>query len=338
MNRTLEKLFPSPSSCVLASAMLFAGSASAATPQTPVRQVVMDPAFSQLVDAKARVELLTDQAKWAEGPLCLPNGRVIWSDIKANKVSGWRANEGVSTWLEGADFQNGHTLDAQGHVVAASHGRRGIVRQEANGEWRTLVDTYEGKRLNSPNDVVADNRGALWFTDPTFGVLSKSEGYGGTPEQGGEFVYRYVPDTGEITRLDTPEVHSPNGLAFSPDQQLLYVADSQMAHDFSDKTLAHRIVVYKVRDGRLSDGKVFAEIQSGIPDGIKVDALGNVWSSSKEGVQVFSPTGKSLGKLLVEASDTSNLTFCSDSQGSWAYITAANKVLRVQVTKDATGH
>lgn len=337
MNPTFKKLFLSPSSWLLGSAILVAGSASAATAAAPVRQVVTDPAFSQLVDAKARVELLTDQAKWAEGPLCLQDGRLIWSDIKANKVSGWQAKDGVSTWLEPADFQNGHTLDAQGRVVAASHGKRGIVRQEANGEWRTLVDTYQGKRLNSPNDVVADNSGTLWFTDPTFGVLSKSEGYGGTPEQGGEFVYRYVPDTGEITRLETPELHSPNGLAFSPDQQRLYVADSQMAHDFSNKTLAHRIMVYQVRDGRLSNGKVFAEIESGIPDGIKVDALGNVWSSSKEGIQVFSAAGKSLGKLLVSASDTSNLTFCSDEQGSWAYITAANKVLRVQVAKGVIG-
>ncbi|KTC38164.1 gluconolactonase, partial [Pseudomonas putida] len=274
MNPTFKKLFLSPSSWLLGSAILVAGSASAATTAAPVRQVVTDAAFSQLVDAKARVELLTDQAKWAEGPLCLLDGRLIWSDIKANKVSGWQAKDGVSTWLEPADFQNGHTLDAQGRVVAASHGKRGIVRQEANGEWRTLVDTYQGKRLNSPNDVVADNSGTLWFTDPTFGVLSKSEGYGGTPEQGGEFVYRYVPETGEITRLETPELHSPNGLAFSPDQQLLYVADSQMAHDFSNKTLAHRIMIYQVRDGRLSNGKVFAEIESGIPDGIKVDALG----------------------------------------------------------------
>lgn len=338
MNPKIEKRILSLSCGLLGSAVLVAGFASAATTQAPVRQLAIDPAFSQLVNPNAQVEVLTDQAKWAEGPLCLPDGRLIWSDIEANKVSAWQAKEGVSVWLGAADFQNGHTLDAQGRVVAASHGKRGIVRQEANGEWRTLVDTYQGKKLNSPNDVVADNRGILWFTDPTFGVLSKSQGYGGTPEQGGEFVYSYVPDTGKITRLDTPEVHSPNGLAFSTDQKLLYVADSQMAHDFSDRTLAHRIVTYQVREGRLSNGRVFAEIGSGIPDGIKVDAFGNVWSSSKEGIQVFSPTGKLLGKLLVTASDTSNLTFCSDDQGSWAYITAANKVFRVQVAKGATEH
>ncbi|PBP96752.1 SMP-30/gluconolactonase/LRE family protein [Pseudomonas congelans] len=337
MKPTCKKRFLRPSSWLLGGALLAAGSAGATDAVSPVRQVVIDPAFSQLVAPQARVELLTGQAKWAEGPLCLADGRLIWSDIKANKVDSWQAKGGVSTWLEKADFQNGHTLDGQGRVVAASHGKRGIVRQEPNGEWRTLVDTYQGKRLNSPNDVVADKSGTLWFSDPTFGVLSKSEGYGGKPEQGGEFIYRYVPDTGEITRLDTPEVHSPNGLAFSPDQQLLYVADSQMAHDFSNKKLAHRIMVYQVRDGRLINGKVFADIEPGIPDGIKVDALGNLWSSSKEGIQVFSAAGKPLGKLLVAAADTSNLTFCSSEQASWAYITAANKVLRVQVMKGVAG-
>lgn len=333
MNPGFKNLFlrPYSSSFLLASALLAASHAGAAGPAALVRQVVTDPAFSQLVSAKARVELLTDQAKWAEGPLCLTDDRLIWSDIKANKVGVWRASNGVSTWQERADYQNGHTLDGQGRVVAASHGKRGLVRQEHNGEWHTLVDTYQGKRLNSPNDVVADKDGNLWFSDPTFGVLSKSEGYGGTPEQGGEFLYRYVPETAQITRLDTPEVHSPNGLAFSPDQRLLYVADSQLAHDFTDKTLAHRIMVYQVSGDRLTNGKVFADIESGIPDGIKVDALGNVWSSSKEGIQVFSAAGNPLGKLLVSANDTSNLAFCSNEHTHWAYITAADKVLRVQV-------
>lgn len=337
MYSTFAKRFLRSSAWLLGSALLAAGLAGATGSAALVRQVVTDPAFGQLVSAQARVELLTDRAKWAEGPLCLADDHLIWSDIKANQVSGWQGKNGLSTWLEPADYQNGHTLDGQGRVVAASHGKRGLVRQESNGEWRTLVDTYQGKRLNSPNDVVADKSGNLWFSDPTFGVLSKSEGYGGTPEQGGEFLYRYAPDTGQITRLDTPEVYSPNGLAFSPDQQLLYVADSQMAHDFTDKKLAHRIMVYQVRDGRLIDGKVFADIESGIPDGIKVDALGNLWSSSKEGIQVFSATGKRLGKLLVAATDTSNLTFCSSGQTSWAYITAANKVLRVQVMKGVAG-
>ncbi|CAM3164564.1 gluconolactonase [Pseudomonas floridensis] len=334
MNPTFMRRFLHPAPWLLGGALLAAGPAGAAS---PVEHVVTDPAFSQLVAPGARVELLTDQAKWAEGPLCLPDGRLIWSDIKANKVSSWRAKEGVSTWLEKADYQNGHTLDGQRRVVAASHGKRGIVRQEANGEWHTLVDTYQGKRLNSPNDVVTDKSGNLWFSDPTFGVLSKSEGYGGTPEQGGEFIYRYVPDSGEITRLDTPEVHSPNGLAFSPDEQLLYVADSQMAHDFTNKKLAHRIMVYQVRDGRLINGQVFADIEPGIPDGIAVDALGNVWSSSKEGIQVFTAAGKPLGKLLIASKDTSNLTFCSSEGTRWAYITAANKVLRVQVMKGVAG-
>ncbi|RMS85089.1 Gluconolactonase [Pseudomonas savastanoi] len=181
---------------------------------------------------------------------------------------------------------------------------------------------YEGKRLNSPNDVVVDKRGGIWFSDPTFGVLNKAESYGGKPEQGGEYVYRYDPEQNQLVRLNTPGLHSPNGLAFSPDQSLLYVADSQLAHDFKNPKLAHSIRVYQVRDGALSNGKVFAEIAPGIPDGLKVDAQGNVWSSSKEGIQVFSASGELLGKIKVTAKDTGNLAFCSTGSQHWIYITA----------------
>lgn len=329
------KEYFSPSLPWLLRVTLFTAIHSEAAESLPKVQVISaDSSFNHLVPADARIEVLTDQANWAEGPLCLSDGRVIWSEIKANKVMSWRLKEGVATWLENADYQNGHTLDGNERVVAASHGRRGIIMQESNGEWRTLVDSYQGKRLNSPNDVVVDKSGNLWFSDPTFGLFSKSEGYGGKPEQGGEFLYRYVPGTGEITRLDTPEVESPNGLAFSPDQQLLYVADSQMAHDFSDRGLAHRVIVYRVEDGRLAKGKVFAQIESGIPDGIKVDALGNLWSSSKEGIQVFSSAGKLLGKILIKSNYTSNLAFCSSGGYAWIFISAANLVIRVEVNHD----
>lgn len=323
----------SPLSWVLSGACLATGPAVAFEASEVVRQVIIESAFTKLVSANARVEVLTDKAKWAEGPQCLTDGGVIWSDIKDNKVMSWHPERGVSTWLEPANYQNGHTLDSKNRVVAASHGERGIVVQASTGEWHTLVENYQGKRLNSPNDVVVDKNGNLWFSDPMFGLLSKNESNGGIPEQGGEFVYRYVPGSGQITRLDTHEVHSPNGLAFSPDQKLLYIADSQLAHDFKNKKLAHRIMVYQVKESSLTNGSIFAEIESGIPDGLKVDAMGNVWSSSKEGIQVFSAQGKLLGKLLVAATDTSNLTFCSSENTSWAYITAASLVLRVEVMK-----
>ncbi|MDU8498077.1 SMP-30/gluconolactonase/LRE family protein [Pseudomonas syringae] len=328
MNRVIRYPGRKTTSLVLAGALL-ASSAVMASDSSPVTVVASNPRFAALIQPGAQAQVLTADAQWAEGPLCLPDGRLIWSDVKANKVMSWKEHDGVTVWLDPAHYQNGHALDAEGRVIAASHGERAIVRQEADGQWRTVVDKYEGKRLNSPNDVVVDKRGGIWFSDPTFGVLNKAESYGGKPEQGGEYVYRYDPEQNQLVRLNTPGLHSPNGLAFSPDQSLLYVADSQLAHDFKNPKLAHSIRVYQVRDGALSNGKVFAEIAPGIPDGVKVDAQGNVWSSSKEGIQVFSASGELLGKIKVTAKDTGNLAFCSTGSQHWVYITAANKVLRI---------
>ncbi|WP_122367090.1 SMP-30/gluconolactonase/LRE family protein [Pseudomonas coronafaciens] len=331
MNRFSSHPGKKTSVLVLGVALLAAGAAMAADVTSTVKVEALDTRFAALVQPDAQAHLLTADAQWAEGPLCLPGGGVIWSDVKANKVMSWKEQGGVSTLLDPAHYQNGRARDSKGHIVAASHGERAIVRQGPDGQWRTLVDRYQGKRLNSPNDVVVDDRGGIWFSDPTFGVLNEAESYGGKPEQGGEYLYHYDPERDTLTRLDTPGLHSPNGLAFSPDKHLLYVADSQLAHDFKNSKLAHRIMVYEVRDGALSAGRVFADIAPGIPDGVKVDAQDNVWSSSKEGVQVFSAKGDLLGRLKVDAEDTGNLAFCSTGSQHWVYITAANKVLRVPV-------
>ncbi len=331
MNRVLRHPGRNISVLLFGSALLASGAVMASDTASPVKVVASNPHFATLVQPDAQAQIVTADAKWAEGPLCLPEGGLIWSDVKANKVMRWKEGEGVSTWLDPAHYQNGHARDSKGRVIAASHGERAIVRQEPDGQWRTVVDKYQGKRLNSPNDVTVDDQGGIWFSDPTFGVLNKAESYGGKPEQGGEYVYRYDPEHDQLVRQNTPGLHSPNGLAFSADQRLLYVADSQLAHDFKKPTLAHRIMVYQVNDGALSNGRVFAEITPGIPDGLKVDAQGNVWSSSKEGVQVFSASGKLLGKLLVTAKDTGNLAFCSAGSQHWVYITAANKILRMPV-------
>ncbi|MCW2293299.1 MULTISPECIES: SMP-30/gluconolactonase/LRE family protein [Pseudomonas] len=303
---------------------------TAAPEQDPRVELIADsPSFNELIAANPRVESITTDAVWAEGPVCLADGRLIWSDVKRNSVMSWKEGQDVQTWLAKSDFQNGHALDHDGRVIAASHGQRAIVRREAGGRWRVLVDRYQGKRLNSPNDVVVAADGGIWFSDPTFGLFNEKEGYGGTQEQDGEYVYRYDPLTNSLTRMATPEVHAPNGLAFSPDGDRLYIADSQQAHDFNDESLAHHIVVYDVKDNALSGARVFAEISPGIPDGIKVDENGNVWSSSKEGLQVFSPQGERLGMIRVASSDTGNLTFCSTDDQHWLYITAANQVLRI---------
>ncbi|CNC84751.1 gluconolactonase [Yersinia pseudotuberculosis] len=293
--------------------------------------VIKHPDFNKLIDPQQKGELLTSQAVWSEGPVCLRNGNLIFSDVKQNKVMQWSKEKGISVWLSPSDYQNGHAIDKEGRVIAASHGKRAILRLEHDGRWATLVDRFNGKQLNSPNDVVVASDGNIWFTDPTFGILNPKESYGGTPVQGGEFIYRYDPLNNKLERIATPEVKSPNGLAFSPHEDRLYIADSQLAHDFDNPNFAHQIISYSVKDNQLSQGKVFAIIAPGIPDGIKVDLKGNVWSSSKNGVQVFNSKGDLLGVIQVPSSATSNLTFCRDSATNkeWLYITAANKVYRI---------
>lgn len=291
-----------------------------------------DPSFYKLINEQAQPELITDSAVWAEGPVCKPDGEFIFSDARQNRVLSWTKSQGAKIWLSPSDYQNGHAVDAKGRIIAASQGKRALLRQESNGQWTVLADSYQGKRLNSPNDVTVAPDGSIWFTDPTFGILNPQESYGGTPEQEGEFVYRYDTGTHTLTRADTVGMHTPNGLAFSPDGKIFYVSDSQSAHDPKNKSLAHRIMAYRVHGATLSDGHQFAEVSPGVPDGIRTDEKGNLWSSSQTGVQVFSPQGKLLGKIGVPAKDTGNLALCTDeSDNKWLYVTASNLALRVPV-------
>ena len=302
----------------------------------PAQITYDDPAFKQLISPKAQLTRLYNKATWSEGPIAMPDGSVIWSDVKQNEVLRWQPTGKhagkVSTWLKPSDFQNGHAVDEQGRIVAASHGKRGIVRQEGN-EWKVLVDKYEGKQLNSPNDLIIDSTGAIWFTDPTFGVNNTQESYGGTVEQDGEYVYRFLPATGVLERLETPLVKAPNGLALSPDERTLYVADSQLAHDFNDHALAHQIIAYDISlaDRKLSNGRVFAVINPGIPDGMKVDVNGNVWTSSGDSVQVYSPEGKRLGRVTFP-SIVGNMVFGMNKAGKPVlYVTASSGLYRLDV-------
>ncbi|MGE9553589.1 SMP-30/gluconolactonase/LRE family protein [Erwinia amylovora] len=320
---------------MLACTLLISASASSAA-KTDIQIVADLPEFYNLVAKDAHAQMITDKAVWSEGPVCASQGLFLFSDVKQNRVMSWSEKQGLKIWLSPSDFQNGHTIDAQGRIIAASHGKRAIVRQENDGRWITLAEKWQGKRFNSPNDVVVAPDSSVWFTDPTFGLMNKAEGYGGKQEQNGEYVYRYDVVTKNVTKMNTPEVHSPNGLAFSPDGKVLYIADTQLAHDFKNPSLAHHIVAYRVTDGGLSEGRIFAEITPGIPDGIKVDEKGNVWSSSKEGVQVFTAQGKRIGSIKVPSENTGNLALCTSASGDkWLYVTAANLVLRMPVKVNA---
>ena len=265
---------------------------------------VDDVRFLYLTVGSSRLDRLYDGCRWAEGPVWFNDmGCLLWSDIPNQRILRWSEGAGVSVYRHQSNFSNGHTRDAQGRLVSCEHGTRRVTRTEIDGTVTILADAYKGKRLNSPNDVVVQSDGSIWFTDPTYGILSDYEGYRADPEQPVHGVYRIDP-SGTIT-LVADDFAQPNGLVFSPDESKLYIADSAFSHDPS---APRHIRVFDVADGTLGNPRVFAHIDNGLPDGIRVDVQGNLWSSAGDGVHCFAPDGTRLGKILVPEV-VANLTF-----------------------------
>lgn len=263
----------------------------------------------------AKVEKLSDGFKFIEGPVWNPDGFLLFSDIPADTIYKWTPNHQVSVFRQPAGHSNGNTLDRQGRLISAEHDRR-ITRTAKDGTVVTLADRYNGKRLNSPNDVVVKSDGSIYFTDPPYGISSQQE------ELGFYGVYRLAPN-GKLTLLNKQMVR-PNGLAFSPDEKKLYVSDSEKGH----------IRVFQVKpDGTLTKGRIFAELKeppdSGVPDGMKVDVQGNIYCSGPEGIWIFSSAGKLLGKIIVPEVVT-NLAW-GDSDYKTLYITASTSIYRVRL-------
>lgn len=267
---------------------------------------IHDPRFRDLIVTTARLEELHSGCRWAEGPVWFADtNQLVWSDIPNQRMLRWVPGGGVSVFREPSNFANGNTRDRQGRLVTCEHGGRRVTRTEVDGSLTVLADTFEGKRLNSPNDVVVRSDGSIWFTDPTYGILHDYEGYRAEPEQSARNVYRLDPLSGELTAV-VGDFRQPNGLAFSPDETVLYVADSAASHD---DTAPRHIRAFDVSDGgTLSGSRVFATIDSGIPDGIRVDTQGNLWSSAADGVHCFSPEGRLIGKIRVPQT-VANLAF-----------------------------
>jgi len=266
----------------------------------------LDPRFRALTIPNTQLERLYDKCRWAEGPVWFNDGGyLLWSDIPNERILRWIPDHGVSVFRANSNFANGNTRDLQGRLVTCEHGTRRVTRTEADGRISVLADQFQGKRLNSPNDVVVHRDGAVWFTDPTYGILSDYEGFKAQPEQEGSFVYRIDPHSGVLASVATDFVQ-PNGLAFSPDGKTLYVADSARSHD---PDAPHHIRALEVIDGnRLGASRVFAEIEPGIADGLRIDELGNIWTSAGDGIQCFAPDGTLLGKILLPEK-VANLTF-----------------------------
>jgi len=269
--------------------------------------VVLDPRFKTLFAGYVRVERLWTGARWSEGPAWFAAGRyLVWSDIPNNRMLRYVEPSGqVSVFREPSNNSNGNTVDNQGRLVTCEHLTRRVTRTEVDGSISIIAEQCGGKRLNSPNDVVVKSDDSIWFTDPAYGIDSDNEGDRAEPEIDGCHVYR-VDASGAVERI-IGDMTRPNGLAFSPDERILYVADTGATHKENGPRHIRRFAVSK--DGKsVTGGEVFAECTSGLFDGFRVDRHGRIWTSAEEGVHCYDPDGTLIGKILIPEI-VANVTF-----------------------------
>jgi gluconolactonase len=302
----------------------------------------LDPKFDKLVPPNVLVERIVSGRKWVEGPVWnRKESYLLFSDIPTNSVIKWRHGKGTSVFLSPSGYtgkvpfegpepgSNGLVFDHDDRLILAAHGDRRIARLEKNGRQTTLVDRFEGRRINSPNDVVVRSNGDVYFTDPPFGLpKSFDDPLKETPFQG---VYKYSKD-GKLTLL-TKELKAPNGIAFSPDEKRLYISNA-------DPTNAVWMVYDVKADGTIENGRVlfdataWTKVKPGSPDGMKVDQEGNIFAAGPGGVHVFSPAGKHLGSIETGA-PTGNVAWGED--GSTLFITSNSNVFRLKLTTKGVG-
>ena len=293
----------------------------------------LDDALDALIDVSAPIEVISTGHQWSEGPVWIKDEKfLLWSDVPRNRISKWDPKTGETTvfmdpsgydgpktdW--GEPGSNGLLLDAQGRLTVCDHGNRRVYRVEKDGTRKTIVDRFEGKRFNSPNDLIIHSNGDLYFTDPPYGLKNPA-----SREIEWHGVYRVKPD-GKVTLL-TKEMTRPNGIGLSPDEKTLYIAQS-------DKELP----VFKSwpikDDGTLGEGKVMLDVSPwvkkgdpGMPDGMAIDTQGNIWGTGPGGVMIISPEGKLLGRLLMGKA-TANCAFGDD--GSTLFITSSGFICKVK--------
>jgi len=308
----------------------------------PIRSLgkieVFDPELESLVDPSTPIEILADGFTWTEGPCWIgtaADGHLLFSDIPRNSIFKWKASEGITLFMNPSGYtgvtfyglepgSNGLLLDAKGQLVMCEHGDRRVSVLTPGGGKRTLADNYQGKRLNSPNDGALHKSGDIYFTDPPYGLPAREKDPRRELDHFG--VYRIQHDSNEVTLLTT-ELQRPNGIAFSPDYKTLYVAQSDpkqaiwMAFDVTASGLLANSRI--LHDETASVGKM-----PGLPDGMAVDSLGNLWASGPGGIYVMTPQGKVLGRITT-GEKTSNCTFGED--GKSLFITADSYVCRVKL-------
>jgi gluconolactonase len=259
--------------------------------------VVHDPRFSRLVIGHANLEKLVSGCRWAEGPAYFPAGRyLVWSDIPNDRMMRFdETDASVSVFRCPSNNSNGNTVDREGRLVSCEHLMRRVSRTEHDGSVTVLADRYDGRRLNSPNDVVVKSDGAIWFSDPTYGIDGDYEGLQSKSEIGASNVYRIDGESGNISLVASDRVQ-PNGLAFSPDETVLYIADTGATHVSG---LPATIWSYKVEGHGLGPAALFATCPEGLFDGFRCDIHGNIWTSAGRNVFCYAPDGTHLGTIPI---------------------------------------
>ena len=283
---------------------------------------IRDARFAGYILGNARLETLGSGFRWIEGPVWMADWNcLLFQDLPNDRTMRWSEADGVSVWRAPSNYANGQTRDRQGRLVACSHRGRCLYRTEWDGTITTLATHHDGRRLNAPNDVVVKSDGSIWFTDPLYGLLNDYEG-GRQPSEQPPAVYRLDPETGDL-RIVADDFDGPNGLAFSPDERLLYISETG---DQSKPGPKQYLRVFDVSaDGtRLTGGDVFHKVDPGYSDGFCVDEDGNLWSSAADGVHCIDPAGKLLGKILVPQI-VANVTF-GDRYRSRLFIGAWDKL------------
>jgi gluconolactonase len=295
---------------------------------------VFDARFAPVALGAGALEHLCTGAVWSEGPVWIhEDDSVLWSDIPNNRMLRWHAATGMTIWRDAVEFTNGHARERDGALLHCSHGRRAIMRTRFGAGLvpqadEIVVDRYQARRLNSPNDIVVKSDGTIWFTDPPYGIVSDREGHAAPSELGGHYVFRFDPASGAL-RIVSDFVEEPNGLAFSPDESVLYVSDTSAALR-TDGGGHHHIVAFDVIENQdLARPRVFAVIRPGLADGFRVDVRGFVYTSSEDSVQVYHPDGTRIGRIAVPEK-VGNLCFGGTS-GDELYVCASTSLYRIRL-------
>lgn len=284
-----------------------------------------DERFRRMILGNARLEVLGDGFGWTEGPVWFAeHAMLVFSDVPGNAEWCWRESAGVTVYRQPSDHANGHARDRDGRLLTCSHGRRAVLRTERDGEQTVLAERYQGRRLNSPNDITCHSDGSVWFTDPTYGIETDFEGTK-APSENAPAVYRIDPGGGDPVAMIT-HLPGPNGLAFSPDARWLYVTET------GDQFAAHpqrSVRRFAVSAGSIGEETEFTVVSPGYADGMAIDEAGNLWLSAGDGVHCHAPDGTLLGRIHTPAT-VSNLCFGGHKLAR-LFLCASHRLLAIDI-------